>query len=93
MRGKSAAAASAGVGVFPNLLFLKMLLVMVTVEVRAPYIAPPRVARLDKKLQSMKEALSKTSCVTYLIVIVMAGARAQNKKTEIQWKSGVKNKG
>ena len=67
MRGKSAAAASAGVGGFPNLLFLKMLLVMVTVEVRAPYIAPPRVARLDRKLQSMKVALSKTSWMCHLL--------------------------
>jgi hypothetical protein len=67
VRGKSAAAASAGVGVFPNLLFLKMLLVMVTVEVRAPYIAPPRVARLDKKLQSMNVALSKTSWMCHLL--------------------------
>ena len=49
---------------FPNLLFLKMLLVIVTVEVRAPYTAPPRVARLDRKLQSMKVALSETTCVT-----------------------------
>ena len=68
MRGKSAGGDNAGVGFifvfFPNLLFLKMLLVIVTVEVRAPYTAPPRVARLDRKLQSMKVALSETSCVT-----------------------------